>query len=91
MSPWLLDYESPPATYVRQGAAVTGGAQDTFGSHVWHCEITENSTSDNSNRQYQSNTRVRPVWVYTYAKSWQVPDVNPQLLQAIQRFRQIKS
>jgi len=91
MGPWLLDYESPVATYVRQGSAVTGGAIDTFGSHVFHCEITESSTSDNSNRQYQSNTRVRPVWAYTYVKSWQIPDANPELLMAIQRFRQVKS
>ena len=91
MGPWLLDYLSPVATYVRQGSAVTGGAIDTFGSHVFHCEITESSTSDNSNRQYQSNTIVRPVWAYTYVKSWQIPDANPELLMAIQRFRQVKS
>ena len=71
MTPWLLDYESPVATYVIQGSAVTGGAQDTFSGHVFHCEITESSASDNSNRQYQSNTVVRPAWVYTYSKSWQ--------------------
>ena len=91
MGPWLLDYLSPLVTYVRQGSAVTGGEIDTFGSHVFHCEITESSTSDNSNRQYQSNTIVRPAWVYTYVKRWQVSNVNPELLAAIQRFRQIKS
>jgi hypothetical protein len=90
MGPWLLNYESPVATYVIQGSDVTGGALDTFSSHVWHCEITENSTSDNSNRQYQSNTVVRPAWIYSYTRSWQVPDANPSLLAAIQRFRQIK-
>ena len=71
MGPWLLDYASDPITYIIQGAGVEGGARDTFSSHVFHCEISESSTSDNSNRQYQSNSVVRPAWVYTYAKSWQ--------------------
>jgi hypothetical protein len=71
MGPWLLNYESVLATYVRQGSGVTGGAQDTFSDHVFRCEITETSTSDNSNRLYQSNTTVRPTWVYIYSKSWQ--------------------
>ena len=71
MGPWLLDYLSPIAMYVRQGSAVTGGALDNFSQHVFECKITETSGSDNSNRQYQSNTTVRPTWVYSYTKSWQ--------------------
>jgi len=69
---YLLDYESPPATYIRQGSAVTGGAQDTFSGHVFYCRVTESATSDNSNKEYQSNSIVRPAWVYTYTKSWQI-------------------
>jgi hypothetical protein len=71
MNPYLLNYSSPTATYVIQGAGVTGGAQDTFTSHVFECRATETAASTNSNREFQSNTITRPVWVYTYSKSWQ--------------------
>ena len=72
MDPWLLSYESPPATYVIQGSAVTGGAIDTFSARVFQCTITEEATSDNSNYEFQSNTISRPVWAYSYSKSWQI-------------------
>jgi hypothetical protein len=71
MSPYLLSYTSPPATYIIQGSAVDGGAVDTFSTRVFSCEITESTASANSNREYQSNSIVRPVWAYTYSKSWQ--------------------
>jgi hypothetical protein len=29
------------------------------------------AASTNSNREFQSNTVTRPVWAYTYSKSWQ--------------------
>jgi hypothetical protein len=60
------------ATYVIQGADVDGGAQDTFTSHRFYAHMTETTSTDNSNRLYQSNTITRPVWVYTYSKSWQI-------------------
>ena len=72
MGPWLLNFRSRSATYVRQGSAVSGGAQDTFSNHVFFCRITETASSDNSNRQFQSNTVARPVWAYTFSKSWQI-------------------
>lgn len=64
-------YQTVRATYVIQGAAVTGGAQNTFSSHLFYCEMTEQTTSDNSNFEYQSNTVSQPVWAYSYSKSWQ--------------------
>jgi hypothetical protein len=71
MSPSLLTYSSPTAQYVKQGSAVTGGAVDTFSTQVFECKVTESSSSTNSNREYQSNTVTRPVFVYSYSKSWQ--------------------
>ena len=59
-------------TYVIQGADVEGGAMDTFTDHLFYAHMTEATTSDNSNRLYQSNTISRPVWAYTYSKSWQI-------------------
>lgn len=72
MDPWLLDYESAWQTYVIQGSAVTGGAQDTFSSHEFWVKITESARSPNSNREFQTNTIARPVWRYSYSKSWQI-------------------
>lgn len=72
MNPWLLDYTSPQAGYVIQGADVEGGAQNTFSEHVFECRITESAASNNSNREFASNTIVRPVWTYIYSKSWQI-------------------
>jgi hypothetical protein len=60
------------ATYVIQGADVEGGAIDTFSDHLWYAHMTEATSTDNSNRLYQSNTISRPVWVYSYSKSWQI-------------------
>ena len=71
MTPYLLTFVSRDAVYVIQGADVAGGAQDTFSSRVFSCEVTEKATSDNSNREFQSNTITRPAWVYSYSKSWQ--------------------
>jgi hypothetical protein len=71
MNPYLLSYNSPVAQYVIQGSAVSGGAQNTFSSRVFECRATESATSDNSNREFQSNTITRPVWIYNYSKSWQ--------------------
>jgi len=72
MDPWLLNYLAPLATYVIQGADVTGGAQDTFSSHKFFAKITETASSPNSNREFQSNTIARPVWRFSYSKSWQI-------------------
>lgn len=72
MDPNLLNFVSDPTTLVIQGTAVEGGAMDTFSSREFWCRITEHATSDNSNRQFQSNTTVQPVWAYQYSKSWQV-------------------
>ena len=71
MYPWLLSYTTTSATYVIQGSAVDGGAQDTFSTHEFYCHLTESVDTDNSNHQFQSNSITRPVWVYTYSKSWQ--------------------
>jgi hypothetical protein len=71
MSPYLLSYTSPVATYIIQGSAVDGGAVNTFSTRVFSCRITESTTSPNSNKEYQSNSISRPVWAYTYSKSWQ--------------------
>ena len=71
MNPSLLNYTSPQATYVIQGSGVAGGAQDTFSNHVFEFRATESAASTNSNREFQSNTITRPVWAYTYSKSWQ--------------------
>lgn len=72
MSPILLNYVSPTAVYVIQGSAVTGGAQDTFSATEFFCKFTETVTTDNSNRSFQSNTLIRPAWVYRYQRSWQI-------------------
>lgn len=71
MNPWLLTFTSDYATYIKQGADVTGGAQDTFSTHTFFCRATESASSDNSNKEYQSNTITRPTFVYSYSKSWQ--------------------
>lgn len=73
MNPFLLNYQTyAPVSYVIQGSAVSGGAQDTFSSHVFYCKCTESATTDNSNREFQSNSIARPAWIYTYSKSWQI-------------------
>lgn len=69
---YLLDYESEPATYVIQGSAVEGGALDTFTGHEFWCRLTEEATTDNSNREFQSNSVARPAWVYAWSRSWQI-------------------
>jgi len=71
MDPWLLGYTSPLATYIIQGSAVEGGAQDTFTPRMFECRITETVRSDNSNRQYQSNSLAQPRWQYQYLRQWQ--------------------
>ena len=71
MNPWLLSYNTTYSTYVIQGSAVDGGAQDTFSDHLFYARMTEDASSTNSNREFQSNSITRPVWVYTYAMSWQ--------------------
>jgi hypothetical protein len=58
--------------YVIQGAAVQGGAQDTFSDHEFRCECSESTVTVNSNRLYQSNSLARPIWVYVYSKSWEI-------------------
>jgi len=79
MDPWLLSYTSPQASYVIQGSAVEGGAQDTFTGHEFRCRITETATTDNSNYAFQSNTTVRPTWIYVYIRRWQIsePEISP--------------
>jgi hypothetical protein len=72
MVPTLVTLMSGPASYVIQGSMVQGGAIDTFSNHEWFCRCTETVTTDNSNRSFQSNTIVTPVWVYTYQRSWQI-------------------
>jgi len=73
MDPALLDYETPqPSTYRIQGAAVEGGAEDTFSHHVFFCRVEQHATTDNSNRAFQSNSTAAPQWRYHYAKSWQI-------------------
>lgn len=72
MTPYLLNYRTfNPETYRIQGAAVEGGAQDTFAPHVFFCRVTESATTENSNREFQSNSIARPAWAYAYSKSWQ--------------------
>lgn len=72
MDPNLLTLITGDTTYFIQGSSVTGGAQDTFSNHEFFVRVTEESNSTNSNREFQSNTITRPVWVYTYAKSWEI-------------------
>ena len=71
MAPNLLNLFTPYATYEIQGTDVTGGAKDTFSNHEFFCRSTEIAASTNSNKEFQSNTILRPVWAYTYSKSWQ--------------------
>ena len=71
MSPYLLNFSSPEATYIIQGSAVDGGAVDTFTTKLFYCRAVESTTSPNSNKEYQSNSIIRPVFVYNYSKSWQ--------------------
>jgi len=71
MSPWLLTYSTQYASYVIQGSAVSGGAQNTFSNHLFYARMTEEASTTNSNHEFQSNTVTRPVWAYTYAMSWQ--------------------
>ena len=72
MSPYLLTYYTEYVTYTIQGADVTGGAENTFSDHEFYCRITETASSDNSNKEFQSNTISRPAWQYTYTKSWEI-------------------
>jgi hypothetical protein len=72
MNPQLLTFYSSYATYVIQGANVDGGAQNTFSNHLFYCKAREASAGKNSNKEYQSNTITRPVFAYTYSKSWQI-------------------
>jgi len=72
MNPYLLNYQTfNPVTYVIQGSGVAGGAQDTFTPHVFYCQCSESATTDNSNREFQSNSIATPIWAYSYSKSWQ--------------------
>jgi len=68
---FLLNYVSPDASYIIQGSGVQGGAQDTFSTHEFWVKVTEQASTDNSNREFQSNSITRPTWVYSYTKSWQ--------------------
>lgn len=73
MTPFLLNFDTyVQETYVIQGAAVAGGAQDTFSPHVFFCQCSESVTTDNSNREFQSNSTASPAWHYAFAKSWQI-------------------
>ena len=73
MTPALLSYVTAhDSVYIIQGAAVAGGAQDTFSPHVWFCRCQESVTTDNSNRAFQSNSTAAPRWVYRYQRSWQI-------------------
>jgi hypothetical protein len=71
MSVNLLNFTSPIVSYVIQGSAVDGGAQNTFSSRRFFCRCRESCTTDNSNRAFQSNSTARPAWVYDYQISWQ--------------------
>ena len=73
MKPYLLSYATPySSVYVIQGSEVTGGAVDTFSDVEFFCRCIHSTTSNNSNREYQSNSVARPVFVYSYSKSWQI-------------------
>lgn len=71
MSPYLLNFTSPTVTYIIQGSDVDGGAVDTFSTREFFCRATESTTTPNSNKEYQSNSIIRPTFVYSYSKSWQ--------------------
>lgn len=68
----LLNLSPPNATYVIQGTEVDGGAINTFSARVFSCKVTEHATSDNSNKQFASNTVTTPIWPYVWTRSWQV-------------------
>lgn len=68
----LLNLSPPDATYVIQGADVEGGAINNFSPRVFYCKVTEHATSDNSNKQFASNTVTTPTWPYVWTRSWQV-------------------
>ena len=73
MNPNLLSYSTwPLVTYVIQGVNVDGGAQDTFSTQFFEVKIQESASTKNSNKEFQSNTISRPVFAYTYTKSWQI-------------------
>jgi len=72
MNPYLLSFLADKSYYVIQGDDVAGGAVNTFADHEFWCRITESASSDNSNKQFQSNTIARPTWVYQYIASWQI-------------------
>lgn len=72
MNPSLLNYVPGLVTYTIAGADVTGGARNTFSAHEFYVRATEAATSSNSNNEFQSNTVIRPVWAYTYTKSWEI-------------------
>lgn len=74
MDPNLLNYASRFATYVIQGADVTGGAQDTFSNQEFYCRVAESATGTNSNKEFTSNTTCRPAWVYEYSMSWEIDE-----------------
>lgn len=71
-NPNLLSYNTIYATYTIQGADVTGGALDTFSDHEFFCRVTEATSSNNSNNEFQSNTITTPIFVYTYNMSWEI-------------------
>jgi len=72
MNPFLLNFVATPSvTYTIQGSGVDGGAVNNFSGHLFYCRINESVTTDNSNREFQSNSIARPVWSYSYTKSWQ--------------------
>lgn len=73
-NPYLLSFSSKLVTYTIQGSAVEGGAVDNFTDQEFWIRATESASSVNSNKEFQSNTIVRPVFVYNYSKSWQIPD-----------------
>jgi hypothetical protein len=72
VTPNLLTYASGYVTYTIQGADVTGGAINNFSSHEFYCRVTESCTSDNSNKEFQSNTITTPSFNYTYVMSWEI-------------------
>lgn len=72
MIPYLLNYFSFTTSYVIQGANVTGGAVNTFSTKEFFVRCTEQASSENSNKEFQSNTIIRPVFAYSYSKSWEI-------------------
>ena len=73
MDVFLLNLKTTPVvSYVIQGTEVEGGALDTFSTHVFYCKVTEIASTQNTNKEFQSNSTVRPAGKYTYSKSWQI-------------------